>query len=559
MDSAERRDYLLQRGHLPSNAVIEFMENRVMVGSGTALVFSESSSEFVSVDEIRREQEISAELWAQANAQKAQLFDLLEQVNKKLDKKSGKISPVPGKDLRKCDWDEVLQEIQTTTQRWSNGPRRGSKVAQVISRLGNSSEAFNSWIQLLPAGDYGSSICGAFTLIIGAAEQYSHVEEAVLEGLAKIPEIIDGAKRYVQIYAQQKKNRLERRTFDIYLAILRALVHMLKFILEGSLHYRMLLDVQNDELSGLQGRKMLGAPRTSTKGQVKKLQRLLRFDPNAVASDVEACLRSGNALDERGQSKAAALIRAAMFQRFMRDETSSGSLLVNGNEDQASVDGPSPLTLVAAKLVTIAQAVGDGADSDAAADAEAKAVARSGSTYVVSYFCDRHVPYGGGDAFARSPEGLMASLSGQLLEQMRRRRQKRRGTAASVDVDLSFVKADTWTKMQAGRYDLRRLSQLFIKLTGQLAPSDVLLCVLDEVSLYDTGTLRSGLLDVLRRLTCLAGSAEGGPCVKLLATCRGTAGSAGQYFASRSGKVLELDGEGAEIEDSAAWEIAHMR
>lgn len=69
---------------------------------------------------------------------------------------------------------------------------------------------------------------------IKAASHYTKVEHAILEALAEIPEVIDGARRYIQIYSQVRDQLLERRTFDLYRSILRALTHIMQFFADSS-------------------------------------------------------------------------------------------------------------------------------------------------------------------------------------------------------------------------------------------------------------------------------------------------------------------------------------
>jgi hypothetical protein len=68
-----------------------------------------------------------------------------------------------------------------------------------------------------------------------AASQYSKVEDAIVEALASIPETIEGARRYVSFYSQSREHRLEEKTFDLYLAILKALSHIMRFFADSSI------------------------------------------------------------------------------------------------------------------------------------------------------------------------------------------------------------------------------------------------------------------------------------------------------------------------------------
>jgi hypothetical protein len=93
------------------------------------------------------------ENWKQVDKEKEQLFDLIEKVRSKFDGKSGNQNA--NLDLRHCKWDQVMQEVADTSQRWT-GKTKTSKTAQCINKLGRYSGAFEAWLGLLPQGDYGA-------------------------------------------------------------------------------------------------------------------------------------------------------------------------------------------------------------------------------------------------------------------------------------------------------------------------------------------------------------------------------------------------------------------
>lgn len=96
----------------------------------------------------------SVELWNSANEQKTKLFALMEQVRLKLNKKSkGQHMSL---DLRNCRWEEVISEVQETSQRWKGTPRYTAKAQRCLEKLGQDSGAFQAWLGVLPAGDYGA-------------------------------------------------------------------------------------------------------------------------------------------------------------------------------------------------------------------------------------------------------------------------------------------------------------------------------------------------------------------------------------------------------------------
>jgi hypothetical protein len=98
----------------------------------------------------------SAKLWDQANEEKDKLLNLMKDVQAKLDKNKSSSSASARIDLSQCTWNQVMQEVQRMASQRSTSPKKSSKVARYISELGRNSDAFRSWLEILPGGDYGS-------------------------------------------------------------------------------------------------------------------------------------------------------------------------------------------------------------------------------------------------------------------------------------------------------------------------------------------------------------------------------------------------------------------
>lgn len=152
-----------------------FVETRILAPNQSDAVYSERGGNFVTMERGKEEEQIrfvnipfqvapnalchvsyciSADMWKQADAEKDMLFDLIEQVQSKFeDQESKRLS---GLELRRCKWDQVMLEVRETSNRWKSSPRRTSRAMQYIDKLGRNSEAFQSWLELLPAGDYGA-------------------------------------------------------------------------------------------------------------------------------------------------------------------------------------------------------------------------------------------------------------------------------------------------------------------------------------------------------------------------------------------------------------------
>ncbi|KAH7000123.1 hypothetical protein EDB80DRAFT_723213 [Ilyonectria destructans] len=610
MDGTERQDFLVNRARLPSSDVAVFLENRVSISGQRAPVFVDRLDRVETLEEALNQETISNELWKQANDEKDRLFALMEQVRARLDKKHTSSIQPEHLDLRCCTWDRVMEEVQTTASRWSTTPKKTSKMMMCLDRLGRNSDAFQSWIQVLPGGDYGSSICGVFALAVGAVGNYAKVEESILDSLAQIPEVIENTRRYIEIYSELRDQHLEARTFDLYLSILKALTHIMQFFADSSFRkvYQPFLkqsSYQRELLASLEAVKtqaarvkeeanqcmqrrlmnmdqsrlisddvLLDTNQTSTQslrilqnvykllastmeshsfseetfatavssrqssllrpGQkesqqvssdntddVRKLLKLIQFDLNQVSKDIETCLRLGDAMDETSKAKAAKLIQNQVFKAFMTTDLFSTPLLVNGNEDMSCAEGLSPYSLVVARLTQVSE--------------------QAESTFGIAYFCSEHRPYGN-DSTVPVLVGMMASLVGQLITQLL-------GNGAILD--LSFLDELSWNNLE--KMKLKSLCAVFEELTRQIPQGNVLFCILDEISLYETGLLRQDTDAVLRRLTRLTRRRKE-IIFKLLVTCRGRAVDIVQYF---TGHVLDMD-DSVEEDDSSTWQIANL-
>ena len=97
----------------------------------------------------------SAELWKQAEAEKREIFDLMDKVQAKLRKKQGKTTQELIPSAQNATWPQVLEQVGQTAKQWSES-RKASNISVFIDKIGRNSDAFQSWIQVLPSGDYGA-------------------------------------------------------------------------------------------------------------------------------------------------------------------------------------------------------------------------------------------------------------------------------------------------------------------------------------------------------------------------------------------------------------------
>lgn len=148
-------------------------------------------------------------MWKEADEEVNQLFDLIAQVHMKMDRESPSSHKQRASlNLRQCTWEQVMGEVQSLATRWSTSPKKSSKMMRYLEKLGQNSDAFKSWLELLPAGDYGSryensiclsglnlasfyadfthSICGVFTIAVGVRYNLTRI---FFDGGFSLPEL----------------------------------------------------------------------------------------------------------------------------------------------------------------------------------------------------------------------------------------------------------------------------------------------------------------------------------------------------------------------------------
>jgi hypothetical protein len=263
----------------------------------------------------------------------------------------------------------------------------------------------------------------------------------------------------------------------------------------------------------------------------KQLLECLHYDTEASSRDISSFLRFGYHLSNNEKSRAAAMITSDQFKCFMQETRHSTCLLVNGRQDLATSNSLSPLSLVVAELANKSKEKG----SDL------------GPVFVISYFCAarQSLPTTNASASPNSAVGMMASLVGQLIEQLGDR---------DIIVDLSFMTSKKWRKVE--ELDLKTLCRTFRKLIGQTPSGSAILCMIDEISLYEIEALEHQTSFVMEKLVQLVRREQDDAhqVFKLLITCQDRAlGTSGLF----SDCTLDLPEE-IEMDDTADWAISAM-
>jgi hypothetical protein len=66
---------------------------------------------------------------------------------------------------QKVHWSDVMKELQNA-QNYYKTRHGGGPIGKALSKFGRYTESLKGWLDLLPAGDYGSTICGTYAPII---------------------------------------------------------------------------------------------------------------------------------------------------------------------------------------------------------------------------------------------------------------------------------------------------------------------------------------------------------------------------------------------------------
>jgi hypothetical protein len=254
----------------------------------------------------------------------------------------------------------------------------------------------------------------------------------------------------------------------------------------------------------------------------ESLLKLLQYDSKLPQKDLEACLQVGGMLEDDIKARASVMVQSDEFRIWLAEDDSSRALLVNGHGDLETAETESPLSLADAELV--------------------RAFEDTRPAFFVKYFCSLHTE-NIDPSRASSPVGIMVSLIGELLTQM---------MDCQMEVDVSFLSKNDLKKVENDDLDI--LCIVFRELVLQLPPKALLVCVLDEVTLYETESLGRDIGAVMRRLCRLVVKSTE-VIFKLLVTCRGQSLEFQQYFQDTD--ILDLQ-EDVELDDLAMWRVRNV-
>ena len=249
----------------------------------------------------------------------------------------------------------------------------------------------------------------------------------------------------------------------------------------------------------------------------KKLYKLMEYDHEVVSRDLDTCLKMEYVLNEKAKAYAAAVIHQEKFREWLTENCSSRALLINGCNDE-DTNFESPFSFLCAEIVQTCLA--------------------SGSAFVLSFFCKCHTGYGG-DSTRTNAAGMMTSLVGQLLSQMRSRGQR------------PYLHISETDSVRVRDGDVEIICDMFRELVFQLPKDKILICVLDEVSLYESGEMYDDTNFVIRDLMHLISNTQNAV-LKLLVAYYGHSLEVHRHFDEDD--ILHLE-ERPEANNSGLWNI----
>ena len=188
------------------------------------------------------------------------------------------------------------------------------------------------------------------------------------------------------------------------------------------------------------------------------MRQILGFDPQLASRDVRRTIAEGHVFSLHDQERAEYLMNSAPFKTWLTSQDSR-LMLVNGNAEAERI---SPASFACGLL--------------------SNALEHSRATTILTFFCGLHTESGDDDTGARQ---MLANLLGQLLEQY-------------SEFDLSFLDPSQRTTLE--EHDVDFLCNVLVSLVKQLPSGQIVLCMIDGISYYETRRLKEDSRTVINVL-----------------------------------------------------------
>ncbi|CAG8293691.1 unnamed protein product [Penicillium nalgiovense] len=573
------------------------------------------------------------------------LNEALEAFRLKLCKPGQSQASQPMPSGQKVHWSDVMKELQNA-QNYYKTRHGGGPIGKALSKFGRYTESLKGWLDLLPAGDYGSTICGGLKLLLSALDETHKLDSLVFVALSDIPEILYEARFYLDAYRVPRLsiNMLEKMAdlCNHVLIVLREIAdycleskskHFISTVFKGPnskdslrqtisdlreratslsreaelTNHQTIQDISEDiqgikQSSHTEGSRTdiyvnlyvlySGHPSLDSKGELlsdsmdasprlslagvqlqnsisansspgvqpsqspsitdlpdlrdlltlcvnsqsndhlnvpqrthrrhqsfpkpekplittKGLLHLLAFDETKVASDRGTNVYPSR-FNKRESQKLPSITRSTQFQNWInKTEGKNASLLVQGHF--GSEDGTSALTHLCARI--------------------AYESAPNPKVLILTHFCSLHTASRAEIGRRAGARGLIASLIGQLLSYDSHR----------VQFNLSQITKHALSRIE--EFSLKKLCWFFNMLIAQVKKGITIICIIDNISSYETD---EAVGDLERLVRCLqtwviqANQTSSKPRMKLLITDTNQTTRVYRYF--QRDDILDLEG-----------------
>ncbi|OIW31235.1 hypothetical protein CONLIGDRAFT_700977 [Coniochaeta ligniaria NRRL 30616] len=209
-----------------TNTSVEFILNQVALAESSQYV--PELDKFVSLSEAQDHEDVMQALWTESAAEQEKLVAAIELLRQKT---RASDTPKTETELRNYNWTQVIREVNDASNKYKND--RG-KATNIFRNMCDNAGIFENWLRLLPDGDYGATISGAFIMAVRAARNVSETRQLIYETLASIPDTLAHAGTYIEIYKAHSSKTLVQQTAALLKRILITLRLIIQFFLQSS-------------------------------------------------------------------------------------------------------------------------------------------------------------------------------------------------------------------------------------------------------------------------------------------------------------------------------------
>lgn len=148
-------------------------------------------------------------------------------------------------------WEDVRDAVKAAKDREDGQDKDSWSARDSCDKIVDNISAFETWLDLLPGGDYGAVVGGVFKMVVtvwvvipAPLAEFSHSQAAkrahdvrvtIFQALADIPYWVGRANRYRDLYKESKPRELVQMTAQLCSAVLVALRHIMVYFTEGIL------------------------------------------------------------------------------------------------------------------------------------------------------------------------------------------------------------------------------------------------------------------------------------------------------------------------------------